>query len=250
MPGPFGFEIVELQDFGRLATDSKQLATAGLEAVTIDPSSEIDACWISSGGAISTGAMVGKPSAEYHDALLASDKSYNQIPQGANILLSVEHPCIGPLPNSMTVLPFYRYKVSSFINSQGLAGSAKLVLRLWKMRPSLPLLATKRAPLRVGWNSGVLGEFRIIPTFGRRLLRLWARDVGGGNINLDYGFCGTVFQDGTGLEGLTSFGTATPLVVPAAPAFMGFVTQDIPNWLTIYDDGANAIDFMLCEAYD
>jgi len=241
------FEVAEFANFGRsdVAKSFQIAAGSGITAIEIDPASEIDACWIQMEGVQTAGGLLGGG--------LLSDFAYGrqsllfgatpQIPPGGNAFLSVEHPLVGPVRGTITVQPLYKFDVATPINTAGNAPVAKLSLRLWRVMPAFAVGVTKRGVIRGGWGVGGAGNPRVVvvPTFGRKLMRIWASDAGGPtNLNLDYAWC---LPDGS-----LTFQTATAVVVPASPAFAGVLTSALPNWVTIYDGGNT--DTMLVECYD
>jgi hypothetical protein len=261
-PGRFGaaFDTVEILNFGRDDVNaSYQIAAGGgLAAVEIAPESEIDACWLQFPTASIQGGLMGAGSPTNTTPQAVTTYGNNiqaALPAGASALVSVDHPCIGPLPGTITVLPFYQYnKTGGAINAVGSTGVAKLSLRIWRQHPEIAIGTTKRGPLRGGWrkaagNASV--SFIIIPTFGRKLMRLWSRDTAGGNLFVDYGFASPGIETNAAAATLW-FGTANTLVVPAAPAFLSFETTDLPDWITVRDaaGAGNQIELLLVEVYD
>jgi hypothetical protein len=233
------FDVIELANFGRNASDSFQIAAGGgLTSVEIDPSSELDACWIQAPTATTKGGLLGvAPKNSY-----GSNSGMNSIPPGSSFLLSMEHPAIGPIPGTITILPYYRFDAGQAINSAGDDGPGKLALRVWRTMPAHAIGTTQRAVLHAGWHSGGSNLRLIVPTFGRRFLRLFAKaTLAATPLHVDYGWATEAGQ--------CTFGTASDIVIPASPSFASFFTSDLPDWMTFYS-GAVAVSDLVVEVYD
>jgi hypothetical protein len=247
------YEILELANFGRTDhPNSLQIAAgAGMVALSIDPASEIDACWIQHTGAGYTGSryLISPAGSLAPNNVIGVEK-----PVGATAYLSTEHPLVGPVRGTITVLPAYAWNLSA-INAAGDVGQAKLILRLWRTTPPDLLSNHKRGVIRAGWSvkSGLGAAKVIIPTFGRKLLRLWTNDNAGGvNVNLDYALAPKQLGITSAASELDPFwGTATAIVSPASPSFANLLTTDCPDWLTV-STGAGVLraDSVVVEAYD
>lgn len=246
------YEVLTIRNFGLTqgvgspTTPFQISATAGIEALEIDSSSELDACWISYPSASSGGGgLIAGDTGYRFDDLGAGrvNKSENQVPDRATTMLSIEHPVIGPIRGNVIVQPVYKWSSGGSIYQNSIPGIAMLAIRIWKSPPSQSIGVSKRAVLRAGWtgrNAG--GSVAVVPTFGRKLVRVWARTLVANNLFVDYGW--------TQWDGTTRFGTALPIAVPITPSFASLLTSDIPDWMTFYDAEGAAVSDLLVEAYD
>lgn len=242
------FDVIEIDQFGnRILPQSAIVANGGRTwAVEIDPASEIDAVWLQMPGSRSSGGLMdARTGGVYGNGLTAGT------PPGAGVLVSVDHPLVGPVDGIITALPYYRWTdiaTGGVVNSIGSMGNGKLSLRVWKQEPPQGAIGTtKRAPLRAGWRSAGMSPFIIIPTFGRKLLRAFARSAAGGNLLVDFGSC---VPGAAPAATNTFFQTGAPIVVGAGAVGAAFGTGMLPQWITFYGDGATTIDFLAVDVYD
>src|ERR1043166_6091849 len=242
-----GFEVVQIRDFGDWTVGfnnlSKQISAGprGFYAIEVDPSSEIDMCFVTIPGYSSVGGLYEGDPGYFIGGLPPASKSFKD-----SIILSVEHPIIVPhVMGTILIHPYYLYRTDVVVNSLGMFPHATMSLRLWREPPPISIERNQRAVIRGGGsnNGGGTGYAVMVPTFGRKLLRIHAINPSAQSISIDYSWSTPDFSR-------TDFGTGTPIVVPASPGVLSYTTQSIANWMTVHDDGINPIQSVIVEAYD
>lgn len=255
-----GFRLVSLPDFGGPAQLDANLQRIAVNLVPsgetcygimISAESEMDKCWIVAPYDGYAGGIAIPPGTDY------GDTAKRFAPPQATFLCSVEQPIVGRMKGPIYVVPFYMYSAAEdgVVGNQANAGKAIANLSLRVYSEPTVLVPAKRASISQSWFQPSATPELVIPTFGRKLLRVFAWDPLGGSISVAYGWCGQFEPGGTGQQTYqTSFDADLPIVVPVGggpPGTKGaiFETAALPHFMA-FSVSAGAVRSCLIEVYD
>lgn len=256
------FRVTGQSSFGKVADGFGSVLPLALDiscgrpaigGISIDPTSEIDACWISFNGVSTNGGLLDPGDVKNYEvgtAFPATGQAWPIPPSSA--LLTRGHPIVGPIMGPVVAYPLYRWKPGAIgggsINRAGGDPQARINLRVYEPGDNMPGI-TGRLPVYAGWSSGNSTKSVIIPIFGRMFVQVMPRSTAGGNLHVDFGWLTPGDPVFTG--GLSVFVQRADIAVPAAPASAVTVLNVVSDFITFSEDiGVSTINQLTVKCYE